>query len=179
MTPFELTASGMFDRDDVVVRKGQFTLVNENLTPGQATIEDLLAIADALERHGIEFLLVRGDRNPHFLAVDVKRRTDVARALAEAFVNEPFYSKAQRHRGARTTVSGVPGRRAKPVRETALFVADGKLSATGKARILSLFRPRIDPTGRLRYGAAHGVRLEFWKFGVDEIVAPAANSIMR
>ncbi|MDQ1563076.1 MAG: hypothetical protein QOI14_27 [Actinomycetota bacterium] len=184
MTPFELTASGTFDRDDVVVRKGQFTLVNENLTPGQATIEDLLAIADALERHGIEFLLVRGDRNPHFLAVDVKRRADVARALAEAFVNEPFYSKAQyskaqRHRGARATTSDVPGRRAKPVREAALFVADGKLSASGKARILSLFRPRIDPTGRLRYGAAHGVRLEFWKFGVDEIVAPAANSIMR
>jgi hypothetical protein len=164
VTPLHPADSGTFDRDDVVVRKGQFTLVNESLTPGQATVEDLLAIAAALDAHGIEYLLVRGDRNPHFLAVDIKSRSDVAAALAEAFANEPFYSKA---------------RRSKDHEETAQFIADGKLSVSSKARILSLFRPRVDPTGRLRYGAAHGVRLEFWKFGVDEIVAPAANSIMR
>jgi Stealth protein CR2, conserved region 2/Stealth protein CR3, conserved region 3/Stealth protein CR4, conserved region 4/Stealth protein CR1, conserved region 1 len=148
-----------FDRSDVVLRKGQFTLLNQRLTPQQATIEDLLAIADVLDAAGIELLLIRGDRSATTLAVDAKRRSDVARVLAVAFANEPFYSK----------VSG----------QAALFIADGRLSSSSTARILTLFRPRIDPSGRLRYGASNGVRLEFWKFGLDEIVAPAPNAVMR
>ena len=148
-----------FERDDVVVRKGQFTLLNQHLTPQQATIEDLLAIATVLEAAGIDFLLIRSDRSATTLAVDVKRRGDVARALAAAFQNEPFYSKVQG--------------------EPAVFIADGRLAASSNARVLTLFRPRIDPSGRLRYGASNGVRLEFWRFGVDEIVAPAPNAVMR
>jgi len=148
-----------FTRADIVVRRGQLTLLNETLTPTQASIEDLLAVADALGAAGIDFLLVRGDGPMPILAVDRARRREVARVLAVAFENEPFYSKAGT--------------------EPALFIPDGKLASSGKARIVRLFRPRVDPAGRLRYGAASAVRLEFWDFGVDEIVAPAANAIMR
>jgi hypothetical protein len=146
-------------RTDIVVRKGQLTLLNESLTPDQAYVEDLLALAAALDSAGIEYLLIRGEGTRSILAVDWLRRRRVASALAERFENEPFYSKAGR--------------------EAALFIADGKLSASSKARSVRLYRPRVDLAGRLRYGAASGVRLEFWDFGVDEIVAPAPNAIMR
>ncbi len=146
-------------RTDIVLRKGQLTLLNAVMTPTQAMIEDLLAIAEAFENAGIEFLLVRGDGAPAILAVDVRRRREVANVLSRAFADEPFYSKAGR--------------------EAALLIADGKLSKSGKSRVLRLFRPRVDATGRLRFGARNGVRLEYWEFGVDEIVAPAPNAIMR
>jgi hypothetical protein len=147
------------NRTDIVVRKGQLTLLNDSLTPDQARIEDLLAIADALTAAGIEYLLVRGDGTRSILAVDRSRRRAVTTALAAAFENEPFYSKAGT--------------------DAALLVSDGKLSGSGKARILRLFRPRVDLAGRLRYGATSAVRLEFWDFGDTEIVAPAPNAIMR
>jgi hypothetical protein len=148
-----------FERDDVVVRKGQFTLLNSRLTPTQATVADLLAIASELDAAGIDYLLVRVDSDRPTLAIDRRLRANVASTLATAFANEPFYSKASKER--------------------AVFVADGALSESGNARVVTLFRPRVDPTGRLRYGASMGVRLEFWRFGVDEIVAPAENAVMR
>jgi hypothetical protein len=153
-----------FHRADVVVRKGQLTLLNESLTPTQASIEDLLAIADALDSTSIdgapiEYLLVRGEGTVPILALDRARRRDVVTALVRAFENEPFYSKFGRN--------------------PALLIADGKLAGGAKARILRLFRPRVDLAGRLRYGASAAVRLEFWDFGADEIVAPAPNAIMR
>jgi len=154
-----LTGLRELHRDDIVVRKGQLTLLNDTLTPQQARAEDLLAIADALTAGGIEFLLVRGDGDAPVLAVDRALRRRVTRVLAKAFANEPFYSRAGR--------------------EAAVFIADGRLAASGKARVLRLFRPRVDPAGRLRYGASLGVRLEFWDFGADEIVAPAPNAVMR
>ncbi|MDQ1578664.1 MAG: hypothetical protein QOE21_1351, partial [Microbacteriaceae bacterium] len=147
------------DRDDVVVRKGQFTLLNARLTPQESMIEDLLAVRDALDNAGIEYLLVRRDHDRPVLAIDQKRKGALADALAEAFANEPFYSKS----------GDAP----------ALLIADGRLSHSNKARVLRLFRPRIEPLGQLRYGAAHGVRLEFWEFGTDTIVAPAENALMR
>jgi hypothetical protein len=171
MSPLELVGAGNrgltdprtglrnVSRSDIVVRRGQFTLLNSTLTPQQATEQDLLAIADVLDAAEIAYLLVRGEGDRPTLAVDRKRRADLTRAFVAAFANEPFYSKAGN--------------------DAALFVADGRLSVSNKTRIIRLFRPRIEPTGRLRYGAAHGIRIEFWDFGPEEIVAPAENAIMR
>lgn len=153
-----------FARDDVVVRKGQLTLLNETLTPDQAAVADLLAVADALAEAEIEFLLIRGDGVIPVLAVDRADRRAIAAALAHAFAGEPFYSKA---------VDGPSGGKA------ALLIADGRLAGGSESRILRIFRPRVDPAGRLRYGLRSAVRLEFWDFGVDEIVAPAPNAVMR
>ena len=147
------------DRDDIVVRKGQYSLINGNLTPQQSMIEDLLAIRDVLDAAEIGYLLVRGEHERPVIAVDRKRRARLTRALAAAFAAEPFYSKAGN--------------------DPALFIADGRLSLSSKSRVLRLFRPRIEPVGRLRYGASTGVRLELWDFGVDDIVAPAENALMR
>jgi UDP-glucose 4-epimerase len=136
-----------------------FTLINDGATPAEAMSTDLLAVRDALEAADIQFLLVRGNGPTLVLAVDAVRREDVARALAHAFADEPFYAKV--------------GKRA------ALLVADGALSRSTKARIVRIFRPRIELSGQLRYGASNGVRLEFWDFGTEEILAPAENALMR
>ena len=144
-------------RPDVVFRKNRFTLTNTNLSPRAATISDLVAIHDALEAVGIEHLLVRRDDDRPVIAIDRSRAAETAAALARAFETEPFYSRA----GS----------------EPAVLVADGALSASPTARVLRMYRPRAHK--QLRYGASAGVRVEFWEFSPDTILAPADNALMR
>ncbi len=148
-----------FGRADIVVRNGQLTLVNSDLTPQQSRIADLLAIRDVLDAAEIAHLLVRDEAGSPIVAVDRRQRPQLEEALVAAFGSEPFYSKAGH--------------------DPALLIADGRLAGSSKARVLRLFRPRIEPHGRLRYGAANGVRLEFWDFGSELISAPAENALMR
>ncbi|WP_368499815.1 stealth conserved region 3 domain-containing protein [Herbiconiux sp. A18JL235] len=147
------------DRDDIVLRKGQFTLLNGHATPRESMIEDLLYIAAALDEAGVRFLLVRGNDERPVLAVDWAARKKAKAALVAALSSEPFYSKAPR--------------------ASAVLVADGKLARDPKARVMRLFRPRIEPIGRLRYGAETAVQLEFWQHDGDEVEAPVENSLTR
>uniref|UniRef100_UPI001BC881A5 hypothetical protein n=1 Tax=Acinetobacter baumannii TaxID=470 RepID=UPI001BC881A5 len=62
--------AGGLDREDVVVRKGQFTLLNGHLTPQQSMIEDLLYIRRVLDAAQVPFLLVRGNDVRPVIAVD-------------------------------------------------------------------------------------------------------------
>ena len=146
-------------RQDVVIRKGRFALVNDLLSPRDATAADLVAIHDALDAAAIEHLLVRRDDDRVVIAVDRAATPAVEAALVTAFAREPFYSKA----GS----------------EEALLVADGAISISRRPGVLRLYRPRFSTAGSLRYGASTGVRLEFWEFGPDQIVAPAENALMR
>ncbi len=163
MTP-ELTLLGrshprLSARPDVVVRKGRFTLVNDSLSPTDATIADLTAIHDALDAHGIEHLLVRRDDDRPVIAVDRARARDVTLALATAFAREPFYARI----GSAAEV----------------LIADAAFAPRAGARVLRLYRPRASRTGKLRYGASGAVRLELWDFAPDTITAPAENALMR
>ncbi|MFF2370677.1 stealth family protein [Agromyces sp. NPDC058110] len=152
-----------FDRADIVMRKGQYALRNGHLTPRESMIEDLCAIGAALDAAGIGYLLVRGNDERLVLALDRADRKAAARALADAFATEPFYAE---------TVE--PSGDAYPV-----LLADGRLSGSRKASVVRVYRPRIEPVGRLRYGAETGVQLEFWRFGDDTIEAPVENALMR
>ncbi|WP_376765705.1 stealth family protein [Agromyces agglutinans] len=154
-----------FDRDDVVVRKGEYALRNGHTTPRQSMVEDLLAIRRVLEQAGIRHLLVRGDGDRPVIAVDRAERRELARAFAEAFADEPFYS--------------VPVAPKKAAGTTPVLLADGHLSAHRKASALRLYRPRIEPLGRLRYGADTAPQLELWRFGDETIEAPLPNALMR
>ncbi|WP_159605364.1 stealth family protein [Agromyces humi] len=154
-----------FDRDDLVVRKGQYALRNGHATPQESMVEDLLAVRDALDDAGISYLLVRGNDDRLVLAVDRADRKAVAHAFAEAFANEPFYS---------ATLAPERAADSHPV-----LLADGRLSGHRKATVLRLYRPRVEPVGRLRYGSETAVQLEFWRFGEDTIEAPVENALMR
>lgn len=154
-----------FDRDDLVVRKGQYALRNGHATPQESMVEDLLAVRDALDEAGISYLLVRGNDDRLVLAVDRADRKAVANAFAEAFGNEPFYA---------ATLAPERAADSHPV-----LLADGRLSGHRKATVLRLYRPRVEPVGRLRYGSETAVQLEFWRFGEDTIEAPVENALMR
>ncbi|MBC7724707.1 MAG: stealth family protein [Burkholderiaceae bacterium] len=157
-----LASSGVIRRPDVVVRKGLFTLINGHLTPRESMIDDLMFIRHVLDGSGIPYFLVRGNDDRPVLAIDWAQRKLLRSALAEACANEPFYSRAE---GAH--------------REAPSLVAEGGLASNYKARAFTLYRPRIEPQGRLRYGAATGVRLELWQWKGDSIIAPAENALMR
>ncbi|HWU45827.1 MAG TPA: stealth family protein [Humibacter sp.] len=151
-----------FDRDDVVVRRGFYALINGHLTPRESLAEDLLAVRSALDAAAIDYLLVRADDDRPVIAVDRAARKKVAAAFAAAFASEPFYAK--------TLDRNV----AAPV-----LLADGALSSKRKASVFRLYRPRIEPIGRLRYGPESALQLELWRFGDDEVVAPRENALMR
>ncbi|MBG6053897.1 UDP-glucose 4-epimerase [Salinibacterium sp. CAN_S4] len=146
-------------RPDVVLRKGRFTLLNQRLSPRDATVADLVAIHDALDAAAIQHLLVRRDDDRVVIAVDREKVSAIAAALSAAFSTEPFYARV----GS----------------EPATLVAEGGLSELEHPRIVRLYRPRTTGQGGLRYGAATGVRLEFWDFAPDAIHAPAENALMR
>ncbi|WP_084697280.1 stealth family protein [Glaciibacter superstes] len=161
-----------FDREDVVVRKGEISLINGHFTPYESMVKDLLAVRDVLDNAGIEFLLVRGDNDRPVIAVDRKRRKEITRIFAEVFVNEPFY--------VRPYDEVVATRATKARRDVqAALLADGGLMTHRKASVFRVYRPRIEPIGRLRYGADTAFQLEFWRFGDDEIIAPVENALMR
>jgi Stealth protein CR2, conserved region 2/Stealth protein CR3, conserved region 3/Stealth protein CR4, conserved region 4/Stealth protein CR1, conserved region 1 len=153
------THSRLLAREDVVFRKGRFTLLNESLSPRDATAADLVAIHDALDEAGIQHLLVRRDDDRAVIAVDQARSAETAAALATAFAAEPFYAR----------VGSDP----------ASLVGEGLFSRAGESTVIRLYRPRMSSGGRLRYGASTGVRLEFWEFAPEVIHAPAENALMR
>ena len=80
--------AGGLDRDDVVVRKGQFTLLNGHLTPQQSMIEDLLFIRRVLDEAEVPFLLVRGNDVRPVIAVDTVHRAAFTQAMAAASAAE-------------------------------------------------------------------------------------------
>ncbi len=157
-----LTSPGVIKRSDVVVRKGLFTLINGHLTPRESMVEDLLFLRSALDDAGIRFFLIRGSNDRPVLAVDWAARKRLRAVLAATCSNEPFYSRVE---GSE--------------RSTPVLLAEGRLASDAKARAFTLYRPRIEPQGRLRYGAATGVRLELWEWKDDAILAPAENALMR
>ena len=149
------------ERGDLVRLKGRYCLVNDSLTPHAAMVEDLLFVRDALDRAGIDCLLVRGNDERPVIAVDRADRKALRAALTSACADEPFYVKPL------------------DAKAPTLLVADGALSTTSKARAFRLYRPRVCLNGGLRYGAATGVQIEVWAFGDEDIVLPVENSLTR
>ncbi|WAC66919.1 stealth family protein [Agrococcus sp. SL85] len=154
-----------FRRDDLVLQQGRYALRSGHATPRESMVEDLLAIAAALDAAGIPHLLVRDDASRPILAVDRARRKQLAAVLAEAFAEEPFYAEAIAPR--------------KAARGGPVLLADGRLAGHRTASAMRLHRPRVEPAGRLRYGRETAVQLELWRFGEDTLVAPLPNAIMR
>ncbi|WP_334684538.1 stealth family protein [Mycetocola sp. CAN_C7] len=162
-----------FTRDDVVLRKGEYTLINGHLTPRESMITDILSLRRVLERAAIPYLLVRGSSDNLVIAVDRKCRKELTAAFADAFADEPFYAKPLDAAALQS------GKRSKKPDAPAMLLADGALTAHRKRSVFRLYRPRIEPIGRLRYGPDTAVQLELWRFGEDEIVAPVENALMR
>ncbi|MCK6081142.1 stealth family protein [Microbacterium sp. EYE_5] len=148
--------TGLLDREDIVLIGGMLHLRHDDITPEQARIADLLLVSDTLGDAGVPHLLIRHSHGIPGLAVDLDHRDRAVAALAQRAVTEPVYAKAKG--GA-----SVP-------------LAEFRSAATGPSSV-RLFRPRV--VGELRYGAGHGIRLEFWRFGEELVEAPHANDLSR
>ncbi|MET3810584.1 hypothetical protein ABIB14_001689 [Arthrobacter sp. UYEF3] len=149
-------------RPDVVRRHGRYALINENRTPYQAMVEDLLFLRSVLAEAKLDYLLVRGNNDRPVIAVDWKYRRQLRTALVEACRDEPFYSM---------TVDAK--------KKSSVLVADGELSPNRQGRIFRLYRPRVEPQGGLEFGASAGVQLELWSFEGDQLILPIENSLTR
>lgn len=154
-----------FDRPDVVLQKGRYALLSGHMTPHESMVEDLLALRDALDAADIPCLLVRDDDGRPILAVDRALRKELAAALADAFAEEPFYAEAIAPE--------------KALGAGAVLLADGRLAGHRKAGAMRVYRPRVAPAGRLRYGRETAVQLELWRFGDETLKAPLPNALMR
>lgn len=154
-----------FDRADVVLQKGRYALLSGHMTPHESMVEDLLALRDALDAADIPCLLVRDDDGRPIVAVDRALRKQLAAALAEAFAEEPFYAEAIAPE--------------KALGFGAVLLADGRLAGHRKAGAMRVYRPRVAPAGRLRYGRETAVQLELWRFGDETLEAPLPNALMR
>ncbi|WP_016933872.1 stealth family protein [Rhodococcus sp. R1101] len=130
-------------------------------TPDEAQIEDVLFLRRVLDRARIDYLLVRDDSERPILAIDRSDRKRLRAALAEGCSDEPFYSKAVGSKRRST------------------LVADGHLSPGKKDRVFRLFRPRVELTSGLRYGASNGVDIELWTYTDDEVIMPRPNALTR
>ncbi len=161
LRPLPTPASRIRARKDVVLQDGLLARRNRNETLVDARIADLLFLADALEAAGVEVLLMRDDHDGPILVVDEEERVAVQRALVIASADEPFYAVAMKRDLTR---------RGRPV-----LLADGALDRD--ARLLALFRPRIDAAGRVQ--TDHFVRFEFWVKSGAEVRVPAPNALTR
>ncbi|MGV8877246.1 MAG: stealth family protein [Rhodoglobus sp.] len=166
------SAPAVVNRDDVVFHDGLLALINHDLTPRDAAREDLLFLRGVFDEARIDFLLVRGDGETPVLAVNWKDRKALSLALIDACQDEPFYVKPARIKENGKQV-------ASDVRDTPVLVADGVLSSAIKAKAMVLFRPRVEPAGRIRFDAPFGVRIELWEYLRDEVLAPNPNALMR
>jgi len=147
----------VLERDDVVLVGGIPHIVAE-LTPEQAETADLLHLAAVLESAGVEPILVRRSSGRPALAVDADDRKRVIGALRADAGSEPWIV----HRGGRARVFGA-----------------GTNNPLGRSESATLYRPRVTPSRTFRLGAAHGIRLEFWRWDGPVVTAPHANAVTR
>lgn len=140
----------------------------EAITPAEAETADLLALADALEDAGLTPLLLRRASGRPALAVAHADRDAALAALDHAAAASPWAARR-------------PGGRVLPLR-------GGAARAFGRHEVATLFRPRavpgerpgaVSPAGMLRYGHELGIRVEFWRFDGEQVIAPRRNALTR
>lgn len=150
--------SGLLNRDDIVLDRGVPHLVHDSVTPQEARVEDLLLVASALERAGLDVILIRHDHAVPALVVDIAARHAAYAALGQLSRREPLLIKAK-------------GQRA--------VIAHAAVPPAAKVAAVRVYRPRITRNESLRYGASLAARLEFWSMGDEVVTTPADNALTR
>ncbi|MFB7886048.1 stealth conserved region 3 domain-containing protein [Microbacterium sp. NPDC056057] len=152
------TWTGLLERADIAVDRGILHIVHDDITPVEAQTADVLLVAAALEAAHVAVTLIRHDRAIPALAVDLADREAALTALAALCATEPVYLKAK----------GRP-----PV-----LASDAPPFASTPSAV-RVYRPRISRTGTLRYTAALGAHVEFWRIADDIVEAPHDNALTR
>lgn len=156
------------------VRGGaRIAMAGMSVTRTEAMEQDLRLVRAALDRHEIDYLLVRGDDDRPVIAVDDAARTRLEQAFAEAFAREPFYARVEHvARGAKS------GKTARGTKGEERLLSRGALPGEQEPLFL-LYRRRIRATRAGWNTSDAAIRLELWSFGDTEIVAPRPNALTR
>ena len=147
---------------NVGLYKDRLALMDIGVTPHEAMVEDLLFVRRVLDDAGITYLLVRGNDQRPVIAVDLRMRDALRKAMVEACREEPFYARSVDTKKSRT-----------------LLIADGSLSPSDKTRIIRVYRPRAYTGTNLVFSAAAGVQIELWDLEGENITLPVENSLTR
>ena len=147
---------------NVGLYKDRLALMDTGVTPHEAMVEDLLFVRRVLDDAGITYLLVRGNDQRPVIAVDLRMRDALRKAMVEACREEPFYARSVDTKKSRT-----------------LLIADGSLSPSDKTRIIRVYRPRAFTGTNLVFSAAAGVQIELWDLEGENITLPVENSLTR
>lgn len=139
--------------DGLVRSAGRLSVVSDVLTPHEAAEANLRLTAEALERAGVAYWLVRDHGVRARLAVPAGQRAAVLAAMADAFGDEPVYAEIISPAGA--------------VADVTLAALAGSAGATATAGGLRVYRPVVTSSRTLRYGAAYGCDIELWRESAD------------
>jgi hypothetical protein len=161
MPPSGAAAEILASRADVVRDGRRLVLTGAPVTREQATVADLRLVRAALDAAEIDYLLIRGDRDVAVLAVDRARREDIEEAFEAAFAREPMYAR----------VLG-------DAKRSERLLARGRLPGDD-ADVFLLYRPRERSMRGVWRAADAAIRLELWRFGDTEIVAPRPSALTR
>jgi glycosyltransferase involved in cell wall biosynthesis len=136
---------------DLVRAGGRLARLTDALMPGDVLRTNLETVADALERRGVRYLLLRDHAPRHRVVVLAEQRPAALAAVAEACAERAVYAETLR-----------PGGMVAGVTLAALVRPDARDIAG-----IRVFEPFVTLTRTLNYGPAYGCDLEFWEESPD------------
>jgi glycosyltransferase involved in cell wall biosynthesis len=138
------------ERDETLVRSaGQLCIQSDELTPHDTADRNLRLVVDVLEKHDIEYWLVRDHGVRFRVAIHERNRPAVLAALATEWAEQPIYAELV---SQSAVVSGI-------VLAGLAGTSDVGVNAGG----LRVFQPIVTSSRTLRFGPVYGCDIEFWK----------------
>ncbi|OKI00876.1 glycosyl transferase family 1 [Streptomyces sp. CB02923] len=151
------------DRTGTLVRSaGRLAEVRDDVLAPRMAQWNLEIATDALNAHGIPYVLLRENGAAYRIAVEVERREQVFEALAGELHGKPVYAELITPRGA------APG-----------AVLAERLRGAGDVAGLRIFKPLVTESRTLRYGPAYGCAIEFWAENDETEEMPGWRSAPR
>ncbi|MBB2944966.1 glycosyltransferase involved in cell wall biosynthesis [Actinoplanes lutulentus] len=138
------------ERDETLVRSaGQLCILSDDLNPYDAADRNLRLVVDVLEKHGIEYWIVRDHGVRIRVAIHESNRPATLAALAQEWAEQPIYTELISPSAA---VSGIT-----------LAGLAGTSDEGKRAGGLRIFQPIVTTSRTLRFGPAYGCDVEFWR----------------
>lgn len=153
------------DRTGRLVRSaGRLAELRDDITAPQMADRNLEIATEALEAHGVGYVLLRDDSLAHRVAVALEDRAQALTALADELRGEPVYAELISPRGH------APG-----------AVLAERLREVGEVAGVRVFKPVTSESRTLRYGPAFGCTVEFWAEDEDDAgwrTAPRGTTLL-
>ncbi|MBT2453640.1 stealth conserved region 3 domain-containing protein [Streptomyces sp. ISL-86] len=151
------------DRTGALVRSaGRLAEVRDDILAPRMADWNLELTTDALDAHGVPYILLRDGGTSYRIAVEVERREAVLAALAADLHGKAVYAELVTPAGA------APG-----------AVLAERLRSVGDVAGLRVFKPVVTESRTLRYGPAFACQVEFWTEEPEDAELPGWRAAPR